>query len=168
MSSAKAIIVGRLGRDPEVRDTSKGKVTEIAVATDQRGDKPTLWWRVACWGKLGDVVAQHLAKGREVVVMGTIGLDEWTGKDGTKRTTLTCDASSVDFVGGKGEQQSRPQEPRPQTGGSDWAARGEARDTGQSWAQAERVKGGQAPSQQRTPPAQGDLGNPYNDDDVPF
>lgn len=96
-----ATIVGRLGRDPESRETSGGKtVVTLSVATDHGWgeNKRTTWTRVACFGKDAEFCQKYLAKGQRVTVAGDVYLDEWTDKQGGKRATLCMDARRVESI----------------------------------------------------------------------
>src|ERR1700728_889612 len=84
----KVIIVGRLGGDPEVRYTPGGQsVARLSIATsenwnDKQGQKQerTEWHRVVVWGKMAEVVGQHLTKGRQVYVEGRLQTRSWDDK----------------------------------------------------------------------------------------
>jgi single-strand DNA-binding protein len=114
----QCIIIGNLGRDPEMRYTPTGKpVTEFSVAvnrkwTTQEGTpgEETTWFRVTCWGRLAETTNQYLTKGRQVMVVGRINASAWTGQDGEARATLELTAQDVKFLGGRGgEQGAEPQ-----------------------------------------------------------
>lgn len=104
----KAILVGNLGRDPELRYTQNGQaVANFTLATsenwtDKGGEKieRTEWHRIVVWGKLGELCAQYLAKGRTAYVEGRIQTREWEDKDGNKRHTTEINAQTVQFLGG--------------------------------------------------------------------
>ncbi|HKV03520.1 MAG TPA: single-stranded DNA-binding protein [Candidatus Acidoferrales bacterium] len=92
----KAILVGRLGRDPETRYTSGGQaVANFTLATDEsfkdrsgERQKRTEWHRIVLWGKLAEIAQQYLKKGMLVYVEGRIQTRQWEDKrDGQKRTT---------------------------------------------------------------------------------
>lgn len=96
MSVNKAILVGRLGRDPETRYTSGGQaVCNFSIATDStykdragERQKRTEWHRIVLWGKLAEIAQQYLKKGHLVFIEGRIQTREWEDKrDGQKRTT---------------------------------------------------------------------------------
>ncbi len=96
MSVNKAILVGRLGRDPETRYTSGGQaVTNFTLATDEtykdrsgERQKRTEWHRIVLWGKLAEIAQQYLKKGMLVYVEGRIQTRQWEDKrDGQKRQT---------------------------------------------------------------------------------
>ena len=95
MSSVnKVILIGNLGRDPEIRYTQAGEpIANFSMATsekwtDKSGQKQerTEWHRVEVFGKQAQVVRDYLTKGRPVYVEGSIRYEEWTDKDGNKRT----------------------------------------------------------------------------------
>ena len=103
-SFSKTILLGRLGRDPEVRYTASQKaVCNFSLATSERrgGKEETTWHNIVCWEKVAETVAKHLAKGSQALVEGRIQVREWE-KDGQKRQAFEIVASSVTFVGGKG------------------------------------------------------------------
>jgi single-strand DNA-binding protein len=111
MSSVnRVIILGRLGKDPEVRFTQGGQaVCNFTVATseswkDKDGQKKerTEWHRVVVWGKLAELCGEHLKKGRQCYVEGKLQTSEYE-KDGVKRYTTEVIAHEVTFLGGKGE-----------------------------------------------------------------
>ena len=106
----KAIVVGNLGRDPEVRYTAGGQpVANFSVATNERWtDKATgqpqertEWHRIVVWGKQAESCGEYLAKGRQVYVEGRIQTREWTDKEGKKQNTTEIVANQVVFLGGR-------------------------------------------------------------------
>jgi len=114
----KVIIVGNLGRDPEMRYTPQGTpVTSFSVATNRRWTnadgtpgEETTWFRVSAWGKLGEICNQYLSKGRQVFVEGQLRPDPetgrpriWTRQDGTAGASFEVTARTVRFLGGRGE-----------------------------------------------------------------
>lgn len=134
----KVIIVGYLGRDPEMRYTPSGQpVTNFSVATsrkwagqDGQQHDETVWWRVTVWGRQAETCNQYLSKGRPVLIEGHIGGDRvpqsdgseqivphvWTGQDGQPRAQFEMTAQSVRFLSGRGEAPSTaasgiPEEP---------------------------------------------------------
>jgi len=113
----KLIIVGNLGRDPELRYTPQGiPVCSFPVATnerwtDQRGEQQerTAWFRVTAWNRLAETCAQYLSKGRQVLVEGRLNSDPetggprvWTGNDGVARAQYEITAFTVKFLGRRG------------------------------------------------------------------
>jgi len=113
----KIIIVGYLGRDPEMRYTPAGQpVTNFSVATSRKWTSPdgqqhdeTIWWRVTVWGKQAETANQYLAKGRLVLIEGQMRPDEkgnprtFTRNDGTVGASYEVTAFNVRFLGGRGE-----------------------------------------------------------------
>ncbi|NOZ50793.1 MAG: single-stranded DNA-binding protein [Chloroflexi bacterium] len=104
----KTIIVGNLGKDPEMRYTPSGvAVTSFSVAvnrrwSDQQGQpqEKTTWFRVTAWRKLAELCNQYLSKGRMVLVEGEIDASAWQGQDGQPRASLELTARTVRFLGG--------------------------------------------------------------------
>ncbi|ABW65854.1 single-stranded DNA-binding protein [Desulfosudis oleivorans] len=106
----KAIIVGRLGRDPELRYTQDGRaVASFSVATSEEwkdkdsGDKKerTEWHRVVAFGRLGEICGEYLAKGRLVYVDGRLQTRSWE-KDGVTRYTTEIVAANMQILEPKG------------------------------------------------------------------
>ena len=99
----KAILIGRLTRDPELRTTSNGiSVTSFTIAVDrnfnnQQGEKETDFIPVVAWRKLADTCAKYLAKGRLVAVSGRMQVRSYEGKDG-KRYVTEVVADEVQFL----------------------------------------------------------------------
>ncbi|MEO2168769.1 MAG: single-stranded DNA-binding protein [bacterium] len=108
MSVNKAIILGRLGADPEIRFTQSGAgVCNFNVATDtvwkdKDGQKQsrTEWHRIVVWGPQAEPCSKYLTKGREVYVEGEIQTRSWEDKEGNKRWTTEIRARDVRFLGG--------------------------------------------------------------------
>lgn len=108
----KIILIGRLGRDPEMRYTPDGTpITSFSVATDMRWtdqsgqlQERTTWFRVTAWRRLAETCSQYLAKGRLVMVEGTLTEPKpYQGRDGEWRASLDVRADTVKFLGGRGE-----------------------------------------------------------------
>jgi single-strand DNA-binding protein len=108
MSFNKIILVGNLGRDPELRYTPQGTpVCSFTVATNEkRKDRAgemqdfTTWFRVTLWGRQAETASQYLTKGRPVYIEGRLRLEEWTDRDGKQRYTLEVHATDMQFIGG--------------------------------------------------------------------
>jgi single-strand DNA-binding protein len=108
MSFNKVIVVGNLGRDPELRYTPQGTaVCSFSVATsEKRRDKAgefqevTTWFRVTTWGKQAETASKYLTKGRPVYIEGRLRIEEWTDRDGKNRYTLELNATDLNFIGG--------------------------------------------------------------------
>jgi len=142
----KVILIGNLGRDPELRFTQSGQaVGNFTLATtenwtDKSGEKVerTEWHRIVTWGKLAEMCAQYLTKGRTVYIEGRLQTREWEDRDGHKRQTTEINAATVQFLGGpRGEGAG----PRSGSSGNDGGSMG---DSG------------------------GPSGGPPPDDDIPF
>lgn len=107
----KVILVGRLGKDPEMRYTSGGSpVTHFSLATDeswkdQSGErqKRTEWHNIVVWNKLAETCSQYLSKGKMVYIEGRIQTREWDDKDGNKRRTTEIVASDMKMLEKKPE-----------------------------------------------------------------
>jgi single-strand DNA-binding protein len=109
----KVILVGNLGRDPEMRYTPSGQsVTNMSVASNRRytnsdGDtvEETVWFRVAVWGRQAEACNQYLSKGRQVLVEGRLVPDEngnpkvWSRQDGSPGSSFEVNAQTVRFLG---------------------------------------------------------------------
>lgn len=105
----KVILVGRLGRDPEVRYTPSGvTVATFSIATsDEWKDKDTgqkqertEWHRIVAWGKLGEICGEYLSKGKQVYIEGRIQTRSWDDRDGNKRYTTEIVAREMVMLGG--------------------------------------------------------------------
>jgi single-strand DNA-binding protein len=107
----KTIVVGHLGRDPEMRYTQSGvPVTSFSIATTRKWSsasgeqqEKTTWFRVTCWRKLAELTAQYLKKGRLVLVEGDIEASAFTDREGNARASLELTATNIKFLGGRGE-----------------------------------------------------------------
>lgn len=109
------VLVGNLGRDPELRYTPAGtSVCNLSLATNRRwktaegADREEVaWFRISVWGKQGEACNAHLRKGRQVLVKGRLVADEngnpriWTGQDGSPRASFEVNAETVRFLGSK-------------------------------------------------------------------
>ncbi len=106
----KIIVIGHLGRDPEMRYTPNGQaVTSFSVASSRRyttsaGEQreETEWFNVSAWGKLGETCNQYLAKGRQVYVEGRLSSRTYEGRDGQTRVSMDISLTDVQFLGGRG------------------------------------------------------------------
>ena len=146
MSVNKAIIIGRLGQDPQVSHSQSGSaVAKMSVATDEswkdkdgNRQEKTEWHRVVAFGRTAELCGEYLKKGREVYVEGSIQTREWEDKEGQRRWTTEIKAQRVNFLGGA--QQGGGGQRRQQAGG-----------------QPQQGGGYRAPQS-----------GGFNDDDVPF
>lgn len=103
-------LIGRLGRDPELRHTPSGKaVCELNLAVDNGygENKTTAWIGCVLWDKTAEIAAQHLRKGDQCAVSGRLTQDTWDDKEtGKKQTKTKVTVERLHFVGGKKEGQS--------------------------------------------------------------
>jgi single-strand DNA-binding protein len=121
----KLIIVGNLGKDPEMRYTQDGTpVTNFSIASNRRWNGPdgqqneeTIWFRVTAWRRLAETCNEYLKKGRQVLVEGRLQPDPdtggprlWTGNDGAARASFEVTAVNIRFLSGgnRGEASSEP------------------------------------------------------------
>ena len=114
MSFNKIILVGNLGRDPELRYTPQGTpVCSFTMATNERRrdragetQDSTTWFRVTLWGRQAETASQYLTKGRPVYIEGRLRMEEWTDKDGRVRNTLEVHATDMQFIGNRGDESA--------------------------------------------------------------
>jgi single-strand DNA-binding protein len=110
----KAMIIGNLGRDPEMRYTPTGKpVTSFSVAVNRvynsaEGERKeeTEWFRVSAWNKLAETCSQYLRKGSKVYVEGRLRTRTWEGQDGQKRLDLEVIATDMIILDSKAKTES--------------------------------------------------------------
>lgn len=110
----KVILVGNLGKDPEVRYAPSGDaIANVTLATtenwkDKNGEKQekTEWHRVSFFGKTAEVVGQYLKKGSQVYVEGRIQTRKWTDKEGQERYTTEIVADKMQMLGGRSSSTS--------------------------------------------------------------
>jgi single-strand DNA-binding protein len=123
----KVMLIGNLGRDPEVRYTGEGTpVANFTMATTERWNDPsgerkerTEWHRIVVWGKQAEIAGEYLRKGRQVWVEGSLQTREWTDREGNKRQTTEIRAQRFQMLGrpgGESEGASASRTPaEPQT-----------------------------------------------------
>ena len=111
----KVILVGRLGKDPEIRSTPGGtSVAKFSLATDDRytdknGEKQerTEWHNITAWGKLAEICGQYLKKGKLIYIEGKIRTDSWDDKEtGQKRYRTEIVADTMQMLDRKGDENS--------------------------------------------------------------
>lgn len=115
MSVNKVILVGRLGRDPEVRYMPSGDaVANFSIATDEQwrdrnGERQsrTEWHNITLFGKLGEIAGQYLKKGSQVFIEGRIQSRKYTGKDGVERIAYDIIGSEMRMLGGRNDVASQ-------------------------------------------------------------
>ena len=114
----KAILIGNLGRDPEVRYTPSGMaIANFSIATSENwtskeGQKETRteWHRIVAFGRLGEICGEYLSKGRQIYIEGRIQTRDWEDKEGVKRYTTEIVANQMIMLGGRDAGDG----PRPQ------------------------------------------------------
>jgi len=145
----KAIIVGTLGKDPEVRYSGDGKaIANISVATSEKWkdknsgqqQEKTEWHRVCAFDRLAEIMGEYLTKGSQVYIDGKIQTRKWQDNDGNDRYSTEIVANQMQMLGGGNKQQSQGQQ---------------------------QQQGGQQQAQQSGGQTQGGAFNDF-DDDIPF
>jgi single-strand DNA-binding protein len=160
MSLNKCMIIGNLGRDPEMRYTPSGQaVTQFSVATnrnfrDQQGEwqSETEWFRVVIWGDRGERAAEQLRKGHKVYVEGRIQTRQWEDQSGNKRYTTELIADRVSSLERR-DREDGPPAPNDAPGGYGAGGSGSS--------------GSGSPSS-GSPGAAGSAGSAEDFDDLPF
>jgi single-strand DNA-binding protein len=120
----KVILIGNLGRDPEVRYMPSGDaVANISIATtetwkDKNGEKQekTEWHRVAMFGKTAEIAGEYLKKGSQVYIEGRLETRKWTDKEGKERYTTEIRADRMQMLGsrsGGSERMAPPEDDAP-------------------------------------------------------
>jgi len=117
MSVNKVILVGNLGKDPEVRFTNTGSaVANFSIATsevwndrDGKRQERTEWHNIVVWDKQAEHCGQYLAKGRQVYIEGSIRTRSYDDKSGNKRYVTEVVAQRIQFLGGGGGTRLAPQ-----------------------------------------------------------
>ena len=112
----KVILIGNLGRDPEVRFTQGGTpVANFTMATTDRWNDPsgekkekTEWHRIVVWGKQAEVAGEYLRKGRPVYIEGSLQTREWVDRDGNKRYTTEVRAQRLQLLGRADDRVAAP------------------------------------------------------------
>lgn len=111
MSFNKIILVGNLGRDPELRYTPQGvAVCSFTMATnekrrDKSGEMQSIatWFKVTLWRQQAENAAKYLTKGSPVYIEGRLQIEEWTDRDNNNRYTLDVQATEMHFIGSRGD-----------------------------------------------------------------
>ncbi len=113
MSVNKVILIGRLGRDPEVRYTQSGTaVTNFTLATSRTYKKEnekideTEWHRVVAFGRTAEICGEYLQKGKQVYVEGRLQTREWEDKDGNRRWTTEVIIERMQMLGARADKDT--------------------------------------------------------------
>jgi len=167
MSFNKIILVGNLGKDPELRYTPQGDaVCSFSMATNERKkDKSgefqnvATWFKVTLWRKQAELAAKFLTKGSSVYVEGRVRLEDWTDREGNLRSSLEVQGTDMQFIGGGRGEGSGGEYSGGGTNYDRGGDEGPARDTGSS----------QAAAPARAPSPTAPVAQPAGeDDDIPF
>jgi single-strand DNA-binding protein len=134
----KVVLVGRLGRDPEMRYTGAGTaVANFSVATDERwntrdgeSQNRTEWHNIVVWSKLAEICNQYLTKGKLVYIEGRLQTRDWEDRDGNKRRTTEIVATEMKMLGARSEGPPRENDPPQRGEESDEGAKGSGEATG--------------------------------------
>ena len=110
----KVILIGNLGKDPEIRYTQSGTaVANFSLATTETwgggdgGEKQekTEWHNIVAWARLAEICNQYLQKGRQVYIEGRIQTRKWEDRDGNTRYTTEIVAQNMQMLGGRGDSE---------------------------------------------------------------
>lgn len=121
----KVMLIGNLGKDPEVRYTASGQaVASFSLATSEKfksksGDweERTEWHNITLWGKLAEIAGEYLSKGKTVYIEGRLQTRKWQDKNGNDRYTTDIVGDRMQMLSGKGERRSEPSPPPAGGGG---------------------------------------------------
>lgn len=166
----KVILIGNLGRDPEVRYTSTGQaVANFTVATNEawtnkqgQREERTEWHRIVAWGALGERAGEYLRKGKQVYIEGRLQTRKWTDREGQERYTTEINAQQLFLLGApdRGEGAGAPDYDRVEPA----EGRGPARSRGRPAAAREPGAGPEGDEG----PGPGTGTGTGTDDDIPF
>ena len=122
----KVILIGRLGRDPEVKYTPSGQaVAKFSIATDEtfkdrngEQQRRTEWHNIVAWRRLAEICGEYLVKGKLIYIEGRLQTRQWEDRDGNKRNTTEIIAREMKMLSAKGEGErsgfsSGQEEPTP-------------------------------------------------------
>jgi single-strand DNA-binding protein len=163
MSINKVILVGNLGKDPELRYTPSGAaVATFSLATSERyKDKSgemqekTEWHNIVAWRQLAEICGKYLHKGKQVYIEGKIQTRSYDDRDGNKRYITEIVADQMQMLGGRGDEAGGQRESGNRQGGQQYQRQGGQQP--------------QRPAQNSTPAYEDYVEPPFNpDDDIPF
>jgi single-strand DNA-binding protein len=151
----KVILIGRLGKDPEVKYTNSGTpVAKFSLATDEvfkdragEQQRRTEWHNIVAWNKLAEICGEYLTKGKQVYIEGSIRSRQWEDQSGNKRTAYDIVARDMKMLGSKADSE------RSMAASPDRGSFAQAPDRGPAEAEL--------PPEQPTPPE-------ITDEDTPF
>jgi single-strand DNA-binding protein len=153
----KVILIGRLGKDPEVKYTPSGTpVAKFSVATDEvfkdrngEQQRRTEWHNIVAWSKLAEICGEYLTKGKQVYIEGSIRSRQWEDQSGAKRTAYDIIARSMTMLGSRADTER---------------AAGASAGGGMSSRPPAESAGADSESAPDTPPPSGEI----TDEDIPF
>ena len=113
----KVMLIGNLGRDPEIRYTASGApVANFTLATNEvwtnkKGEREerTEWHRIVAFGKLGEICEQYLGKGKQIYIEGKLQTKQWEDREGNKRSTTEIIANNMMMLGRAGDTHQVPE-----------------------------------------------------------
>jgi len=122
------MLIGNLGKDPEVRFTASGQaVASFSLATsetykDKSGEKveKTEWHNITLWGKLAEIAGEYLSKGKTVYIEGRLQTRKWQDKSGNDRYTTDIVGDKMQMLSAKGERSSGETSSTPKSGASNY------------------------------------------------
>lgn len=111
----KVMLIGNLGKDPEVRYTTSGTaVASFSIATSEKfkskngeWEEKTEWHNITLWGRLAEIAGEYLAKGKTVYIEGRLQTRKWQDRDGRDRYTTEIVGDKMQMFGGKGDGGGR-------------------------------------------------------------
>ena len=177
----KVMLIGHLGRDPEVRYTNSGMaVANFSMATtenwtskDGQREARTEWHRIVAFARLAEICGEYLSKGRQIYIEGRLQTREWEDRDGNKRYTTEVVASQMIMLGSRDASRGdiqRPSQRMPQQGGyqpqGGYPQGGVQQGGYQNEGYPERPPQQSGPAMAPTPPPFVDPQEP--EDDIPF
>jgi len=109
----KVILIGRLGKDPEIKYTPSGApVAKFSLATDEvfkdrsgEQQKHTEWHNIVAWNKLAEICGEYLTKGKQVYIEGSIRSRQWEDQSGNKRTSYEIVARQMTMLGSRADTE---------------------------------------------------------------
>ena len=161
----KVILIGRLGRDPELKFTPSGTpVAKFSLATDESykdrsGEQKdhTEWHNIVAWSKLAEICGQYLTKGKLVYIEGRIQSRQWQDQSGNKRTSYEIIAQRMQMLGSRADSERAAS-----------ATTGQSPEAG-AVEDAERSRSAEPPAPTEPPPSsEGSDRSEITDEDVPF
>ncbi len=122
----KVMLIGNLGKDPEVRFTASGQaVASFSLATSEKfkgktgeWEERTEWHSITLWGKLAEIAGEYLSKGKTVYIEGRLQTRKWQDKSGNDRYTTEIVGDKMQMLSAKGERSGGDAPSTPKTTGS--------------------------------------------------